>query len=119
MPHSRSLEREEDVEEERRLCYVGITRAQEKLYLVCARERTLYGYRQANPLSRFIKEIPGEVKEELGVGGLAQERPTTGPWEKPSAPQKKGRLLLFSATGSGTGPGEGTVIGTAQGRTPW
>ncbi len=113
LPHSRSLEREEDVEEERRLCYVGITRAQEKLYLVCARERTLYGYRQANPLSRFIKEIPGEVKEELGVGGLAQERPTTGPWEKPSAPPEERAATAPFTPGDRVRHrawGEGTVI---------
>ncbi|NLP19097.1 MAG: UvrD-helicase domain-containing protein, partial [Firmicutes bacterium] len=66
LPHNRSLDRPGEVEEERRLCYVGITRAQERLYLVYAYERTLYGRRQRYLPSRFINEIPPEVKEEVG-----------------------------------------------------
>ena len=50
-----------DMEEERRLCYVGITRACEKLYLTNAISRLLYGYERNNPPSRFIKEIPQEL----------------------------------------------------------
>ncbi len=51
----------EDMEEERRLCYVGITRACERLYLTNAISRLLYGYERNNPPSRFIKEIPQEL----------------------------------------------------------
>ena len=51
------------MEEERRLCYVAITRAKDDLYLVNARRRTLYGNDQINPISRFIEEIPQELLE--------------------------------------------------------
>jgi DNA helicase-2/ATP-dependent DNA helicase PcrA len=54
-------ETEEDMEEERRLCYVGITRACERLYLTNAVSRLLYGYERNNPPSRFIKEIPPQL----------------------------------------------------------
>ena len=53
------------IEEERRTCYVGITRAQRKLYLTNARQRTIYGKTQAFPPSRFLKEIPDEYVERL------------------------------------------------------
>lgn len=62
-PHSRSAESEEELEEERRLCYVGITRAKERLILTHASERRLYGYPQANLVSRFVQEIPSEAVE--------------------------------------------------------
>ncbi len=65
-PHSRSAESEEELEEERRLCYVGITRAKEKLVLTHASERRLYGYPQANLVSRFVREIPDEAMEKRG-----------------------------------------------------
>ncbi len=66
-PHSRSAESEEELEEERRLCYVGITRAKEKLVLTHAMERRLYGYPQSNLVSRFVQEIPTEAMEFAGV----------------------------------------------------
>jgi len=59
-PHSRSLQNPTDIgelEEERRLCYVGVTRAKERLYLTHCRERTLFGARRANKTSRFLKEM--------------------------------------------------------------
>ena len=57
-PSARSLESEADIEEERRLAYVAITRAKKKLYLTHARERLLYGNVSYNPSSRFIAELP-------------------------------------------------------------
>ncbi|MGB9920498.1 MAG: DNA helicase PcrA [Moorellales bacterium] len=57
-PHVRSLSDRAELEEERRLCYVGMTRARERLYLTWARVRTLYGYTEAHPVSRFVQEIP-------------------------------------------------------------
>ena len=51
----------EDIEEERRLCYVGITRAEEELTLTCARRRMVRGETQYNRMSRFLKEIPVEL----------------------------------------------------------
>lgn len=59
-PHSRSLLEEADIEEERRLCYVGITRAREKLFMIHAYERTLYGLTNFGESSRFLGEIPRE-----------------------------------------------------------
>ena len=56
-PHSRSFESTKELEEERRLCYVGITRAKKKLYLLSARTRTLYGRTSGTIESRFVKEI--------------------------------------------------------------
>lgn len=56
-PHVNSMYDNHELEEERRLCYVAITRAKEKLYLVNARSRMLFGQTQVNPVSRFIKEI--------------------------------------------------------------
>ena len=56
-PHSNSLNSDSEIEEERRLCYVAITRARKKLYLTNACTRVLYGMDQVNPVSRFVKEI--------------------------------------------------------------
>jgi DNA helicase-2/ATP-dependent DNA helicase PcrA len=62
-PHLRSLGEPEELEEERRLCYVGITRARERLYLSHAWSRSLFGSTQYNPPSRFLKEIPEHLTE--------------------------------------------------------
>lgn len=62
-PHSRTLMNETELEEERRLCYVGITRAKEKLYLTSAKMRTIYGRSQMSGPSRFVDEIPIELLE--------------------------------------------------------
>lgn len=66
-PHSRSAEDEDELEEERRLCYVGMTRAKERLILTHAIERRLYGYPQMNLISRFVADIPEEVIDRSGV----------------------------------------------------
>ena len=60
-PSKRSIEEDEEVEEERRLCYVGITRAKEKLYITNASKRTLYGSTTYTMPSRFVGEIPEEL----------------------------------------------------------
>ncbi|WP_040225021.1 DNA helicase PcrA [Bhargavaea cecembensis] len=72
-PHSRSIGDEEEMEEERRLAYVGITRAEEKLYLSSAQYRTLYGRTNYNSPSRFISEISSEVTESISAGGSAAD----------------------------------------------
>lgn len=61
----------EELEEERRLCYVGITRAEEKLTLTCARRRMIRGETQFNKMSRFIREIPFEI---LDTGAVKMEK---------------------------------------------
>src|SRR5438552_2617203 len=67
-PHLRSLGEPDELEEERRLCYVGITRARERLYLSHAWSRMLFGSTQYNPPSRFLKEIPERLLAEVESG---------------------------------------------------
>ena len=62
-PSYRSIGEKRELEEERRLCYVGITRAKEYLYLTCAKQRTIFGSTSCNKISRFIEEIPQELLE--------------------------------------------------------
>ncbi len=64
-PHNRSLMEEEEMEEERRLAYVGITRAEEELFISNAQMRTIFGRTSMNPVSRFISEIPEELIENV------------------------------------------------------
>ncbi|HEX3623685.1 MAG TPA: DNA helicase PcrA [Acidimicrobiales bacterium] len=78
-PHLRSLGEPEELEEERRLCYVGITRARQRLYLSHAWSRTLFGSTQYNPPSRFLKEIPEQLTE-LVEGSRSRGRSATGAW---------------------------------------
>jgi DNA helicase-2/ATP-dependent DNA helicase PcrA len=83
LPHSRSMEDLEQMEEERRLAYVGMTRAKERLYLVRAFRRTRYGNADLNPPSRFLQDIPAELL--TGQRGVTQARaPSTAvPWRPP------------------------------------
>lgn len=69
-PHSRALYDQSEMEEERRLCYVGMTRAREELYMVYATSRMLYGGVQHNPPSRFLSEIDAEFQAVDQTGGL-------------------------------------------------
>ncbi|UOF92812.1 DNA helicase PcrA [Fodinisporobacter ferrooxydans] len=78
-PHSRAYDNPDEMEEERRLCYVGITRAEEKLYMTTCQTRTLYGQTKSNMPSRFLKECPPELIEEvksyrLGFGNIGNAR---------------------------------------------
>lgn len=71
-PGNQSMYSEEEVEEERRLAYVGITRAKEKLYLINASQRMLYGMTSRNLASRFLREIPGDVTEDVTIKVFTQ-----------------------------------------------
>ena len=62
-PHTKSFFDPEQMEEERRLCYVGITRAKERAYLTFTRQRRLWGQIMVNPPSRFILDIPEHLVE--------------------------------------------------------
>ena len=73
-PHSRSLMEEDEMEEERRLAYVGITRAEQELFLTNAQMRTLYGRTNMNPVSRFIGEIPEDLIEDLREQLMEQQK---------------------------------------------
>ncbi len=78
-PHFRSLGEPEELEEERRLCYVGITRAERRLYLCHAWSRMLFGATDYHPPSRFLDEIPADLVREIGTprkrgGGIGAHR---------------------------------------------
>ncbi len=75
-PHARALESEQEMEEERRLCYVGITRAQQQLYLTYADHRNIFGNYTSNMPSRFLDEIPDSLVEhvDLTPGNLWNSR---------------------------------------------
>jgi DNA helicase-2/ATP-dependent DNA helicase PcrA len=90
-PHMRSLTEPAELEEERRLCYVGITRARQRLFLSHAWCRTLHGATQYNPPSRFLAEIPEDLVEEAG-SSRSSGRPSarSGGWESTSW-QPRGR----------------------------
>ncbi len=77
-PSSLSIGESEEMEEERRLCYVAITRAKEKLYITCAAQRMLYGRTSANLPSRFTEEIPAQL---LDRQGLAKKESRTSLWD--------------------------------------
>ncbi len=66
-PHSRALYDQSEMEEERRLCYVGMTRARQELYMIYANSRLLYGGIQHNPPSRFLSEIDSEFQALVGT----------------------------------------------------
>ena len=90
-PHMRSIEAG-DVEEERRLAYVGITRAKQKLYLTYARQRSLYGGSEWNLPSRFLDEIPAELAERQASEQRTFGRPSAAAtrWsDTPNAPTRR------------------------------
>ncbi len=74
-PGYKSIEEPKELEEERRLCYVGITRAKEHLYLTCAKRRTIFGSTSYNESSRFISEIPKEYLD--GIESLSEKKKIT------------------------------------------
>ncbi|WP_458414924.1 DNA helicase PcrA [Schinkia sp. CFF1] len=102
-PHSRSLMDDEEMEEERRLAYVGITRAENELFLTNARMRTLFGRTQMNAVSRFIGEIPGELVENLAeeAAKQAQRKPSTASPFGVSKPRLQQSVVRPVATNTG------------------
>ncbi len=73
-PGMRSTVERDDLEEERRLCYVGITRARKKLYITCAKRRMIFGRTSFNPPSRFVDELPDACIDEQRSEQLEQKR---------------------------------------------
>ncbi|MDP2892212.1 MAG: DNA helicase PcrA [Bacillota bacterium] len=73
-PHIRSIGEQSGLEEERRLCYVGMTRAMEKLYLTRAQDRAIFGRVDVNPPSRFLGELPAELTENIRSSRLEMKR---------------------------------------------
>jgi len=87
-PHSRSLDDQDEMEEERRLMYVGVTRAEERLYLTCAQSRTIFGRSSFNNASRFLGEISEDITESISKAGAKTNVPfatsnrSTGGYQK-------------------------------------
>jgi len=75
-PHSRSMEDADQMEEERRLMYVGVTRAKDRLYLVRAFRRMLYGRSEINEPSRFLRDVAAAQGMALGMGGVVRGVPS-------------------------------------------
>jgi DNA helicase-2/ATP-dependent DNA helicase PcrA len=73
-PHSRASSNQNELEEERRLMYVGVTRAMKKLYLLAAKERKLYGDYQENEISQFILDIPEHLANRVGFDDTTAPR---------------------------------------------
>jgi ATP-dependent DNA helicase UvrD/PcrA len=118
-PHSRSLD-EGTLEEERRLCYVGITRAMRDLYLTYARRRAVFGAQSYSLPSRFLSEIPPDLTDQEGalqaVGAVAAQgsRPRAMSWssatsDAPSSDYRMGDDVVHAAFG------EGVVVGVEPG----
>ena len=128
LPIWRSLESDIEMEEERRLCYVGITRAKQRLYFTSAAERRLFGNTSNNMPSRFIDEVPTEFKEShrdaLTIGSSGRSAPPAGDGELTYSEEpdlsgdfdyKRGERVQHSKWGEGTvdnttGRGAGMLI---------
>ena len=102
-PHSNSSFDPQGLEEERRLAYGAITRARKRLYLTAALTRRIFGQTNANPVSRFIGEIPNELRKSIGVGSSGF---SGSGWEK--------RGSRRGIAGSGTEAGGGRVFGQSS-----
>ena len=102
-PHSNSSFDPQGLEEERRLAYVAITRARKRLYLTAALTRRIFGQTNANLVSRFIGEIPNELRKSIGVGSSGF---SGSGWEK--------RGSRRGIAGSGTEAGGGRVFGQSS-----
>jgi DNA helicase-2/ATP-dependent DNA helicase PcrA len=134
LPHSRALEAEEagkmdSMEEERRLAYVGITRAKQRLYMVYAFRRTLYGITQTNGPSRFIADVPSELATGRDPGTAFN--PARSGAKMNSVPEQglseadilsggvsiygSGKSFARGGQGQGQGQGQGYGRGSAQG----
>ena len=110
-PHLRSIGEPDEMEEERRLAYVAITRAQERLYLTHAWSRTLYGGTQYNPPSRFLDEIPARLVEAIEQRRASRGGRTYGGGGYGSRgagiDANKDRIVERALRGSSTGTGPG------------
>ena len=102
-PHGNSSQDSQGLEEERRLAYVAITRARKKLYLTNAFTRQIFGQSSANPPSRFIGEIPLELRKGIGMGSAGF---SGSGWEK--------RGSRRGIAGSGSEAGGGRVFGQSS-----
>ncbi len=101
-PHIRALTEPKEMEEERRLCYVALTRAQERLYLCNAQHRMLFGSSQYNPPSRFLEEIPSSVIQSA-EGSRGKKRKLSTSFGKRIGSTDDARQFSDSVAGKGPG----------------
>ncbi|MFR7403570.1 MAG: ATP-dependent helicase, partial [Coriobacteriaceae bacterium] len=132
-PHMNSVGDAAAVEEERRLAYVAITRARKRLCLTCAQQRQIFGQTHANPVSRFIGEIPSELRQTSGLGSAGFSG-RLGEAREPSGHRRfghrggggprvralerlggAGALVRRVPRGQGTGRAAGSVGGASRG----
>ncbi|MDE0507292.1 MAG: ATP-binding domain-containing protein, partial [Gammaproteobacteria bacterium] len=111
-PHRMSLEDPNGLEEERRLCYVGITRAKKKLFVTYAESRRLYGNVSLSMASRFISEIPRELVENLRLRAQVRQPrwAANAPRRPPPAPRPEPGGLPLGQRVSHNKFGEGVVL---------
>lgn len=100
-PHNRSFDSLSDLEEERRLCYVGITRAKEKLYLLNARLRTIFGKTSGTIESRFVREIDEKLIDKLSTIKEPTEKRLIGNMYNASSEIKIGDNVIHTVFGEG------------------
>jgi DNA helicase-2/ATP-dependent DNA helicase PcrA len=112
LPHFKSLDDPVQMEEERRLCYVGVTRAEQRVYLVRAFRRSLMGRSTVNRPSRFLEDIPQHLISGGGWwrGEESQVAPTMYSWNKPPAPSFDGLELRAGDHVHHAQFGEGVVV---------
>ncbi|MFD5283358.1 DNA helicase PcrA [Streptomyces rubrogriseus] len=108
-PHMRALGQAKELEEERRLAYVGITRARERLYLTRSTLRSAWGQPSYNPPSRFLEEIPAPHLEwkRTGANGPAPSAPVSGVAASLSSSRSRSRSSASGASGFATGRSAG------------
>jgi DNA helicase-2/ATP-dependent DNA helicase PcrA len=137
-PHSRSLYSDEELEEERRLCYVGMTRAMKKLYLSCVKRRQLYKGNQFNLPSRFLDEIPDHLVDTIKSNYFEQKSTSEVTYDnevrvdysfdqsvsEDQSPYQKGRRVKHQTFGMGviqstenSSQGEKVTISFSNGQT--
>jgi DNA helicase-2/ATP-dependent DNA helicase PcrA len=120
-PHMRAIE-SGDLEEERRLCYVGITRAKRELYMTHARVRALYGAREWNVPSRFLAEIPEELvdrevqePQSFRPSWNERQRPAPDPTRERRQPRGGGATFSLGDDVVHASLGDGVVVGVEPG----
>ena len=111
-PGIRAIGEPEEMEEERRLCYVAMTRAKEKLYMTCASQRMLFGRTNANRPSRFLGEIPPEYLERTGRLPYGERPEREEGWSRPRPP----RPVFDRGYSLGTSAAPAAVRSPAPGR---
>jgi len=111
LPHSRSAMNESEMEEERRLMYVGVTRAKEKVYLLFTGERNIFGSTQINPPSRFLNDIPEhliEIEERKEESGFLSNGRNRKSYFRSSSKKVKMENVTFISKGEKKTSGEQT-----------